>query len=493
VHKINNILFITPPYHAGVVESAGRWMPLSFVYLAGAVRRAGYKAEIYDAMTKQHTLEDIALRLKSTAFDIIAITSITSTLPAAIEVLRLAKNIHPSATTIMGGVHPTFCADEIFDKYGDTVDYIVTGEGEETLPTLLKALDGVSALSEIRGIVYRDGGRTIQTPHQAFVRDLDALSTAWDLLDWNDYRYFVIPDSRLAAISTSRGCTFGCTFCSQQKFWKKIWRGRQPEKIVKEIEMLRKSYGANVFLIADEYPTRDQARWEEILDRIIRQKLDIYLLMETRVEDIVRDRSVLWKYREAGIVHIYVGVEATNQQTLDLVKKEINVEQSKEAIRLIHEHRMISETSFVLGFPWETEETIERTLELAQHYNPDFAHFLAITPWPYADMYSEMEEFVEVRDYSKYNLVEPIIRPSAMTLDQLSRKIVECYGRYYMRKAPEYFSEEDLFKCEYLKRSMHLIMKNSFLTGLLKKFGSNLDFAKTAFHQPAPLASLQEL
>ncbi len=482
-----HVLFITPPYHAGVVESAGRWMPLSFVYLAGAVRNVGYRAEIYDAMTKQHTLEDISTRLKATTVDVIAITSITSTLPAAIEVLKLAKILHPSVVTIMGGVHPTFCAEEIFNRYGDTVDYIVTGEGEDTLPALLNALNDGGLLQEVRGLAFRKQGRITETPHRAFIRDLDSLPTAWDLLDWDDYRYFVIPNSRLAAISTSRGCTFGCTFCSQQKFWKKIWRGRKPQAVVDEIDMLKRSFGANVFLLTDEYPTSDRDRWEELLDRIIRRNLDVYLLMETRVEDIVRDSAILWKYRKAGIVHVYVGVEATNQETLDLVKKDINVEQSEEAIRLIHANRMITETSFVLGFPWETEETIERTLQLAHHYNPDFAHFLAITPWPYADIYAEMQDHIEIHDLSKYNLVEPIIRPTRMTLDQVSRKILDCYRRYYIKKVPEYFSEEDHFKREYLKRSMHLIMKNSFLTSLMHRFSSEIDFSH--MHHKVPAAS----
>ena len=80
------IIFITPPYHAGVVESAGRWMPLSFVYLAGIAREEGYEAVIYDAMTKQHTLKEIEETLRNISPDIVAVTSITATLPAAADV-----------------------------------------------------------------------------------------------------------------------------------------------------------------------------------------------------------------------------------------------------------------------------------------------------------------------------------------------------------------------------------------------------------------------
>ena len=468
------IMFITPPYHAGVVESAGRWMPLGFVYLAGAARKAGWEAVIYDAMTKQHDLEEVESVLRSSDAGVIAVSSITSTMPAALDVLRCAKRLRPDVVTILGGVHPTFCADDLLAEAASPIDCIVRGEGEETLTELLEALSAGSALTDIRGISFRQDGKVVSTGHRPFLRSLDNLPAAWDLVSWSDYQYYVIPGSRLAAVSTSRGCTFGCTFCSQQKFWKQVWRSRQPAGIVEELAMLKKHYGANVFLLVDEYPTKDRDRWEELIDRIIAERLDIYLLMETRVEDIVRDRAILPKYRQAGIVHVYVGVEATSQETLDSVKKDISVEQSFEAIQLLREHRMISETSFVLGFPWETKETIERTLELAQHYNPDFAHFLAITPWPYADFYDEVKNSIEITDFAKYNLVEPIIRPDAMTLKEVRHAMVDCYRRYYMRKAPEYYTESDPFKRDYLKRSMHLIMRNSFLTNLMKEEGFSL-------------------
>ncbi|MCF7823142.1 MAG: cobalamin-dependent protein [Candidatus Marinimicrobia bacterium] len=472
------ILFITPPYHAGVVESAGTWMPLVFVYLAGAVRKAGYEAKIYDAMSKQHSLEEIGTTLRREAFDYIAITSITASINASIDVLALAKRIHPGVKTIMGGVHPTFCYQDLFGEHSNIIDYIVVGEGEETLPELLKALDLGNDVKDVAGLTYVDEGEVKHTAVRPFCQDLDSLPTAWDLIDWEDYRYFVIPDSRLAAISTSRGCTHGCTFCSQQKFWGKTWRGRDPQNILAEMQHLHSEYGVNIFLFVDEYPTKDRERWERLLDLIIVSELDVYILLETRAEDIVRDEDILEKYKAAGVIHIYIGLEATSQETLDLINKELSIEASRKAIRLIHAHHMITETSFVIGFPWETKESIDETLRLAQEYSPDFAHFLAITPWPYAEMYREMEPFIEVYDYGRYNLVEPIIKPETMSLKEVRSQLVDCYRRYYMNKAHDFFTEPDAFKKEYLKTSMRLIMKNSFLTELIRSSGQESAFSR---------------
>jgi anaerobic magnesium-protoporphyrin IX monomethyl ester cyclase len=274
-------------------------------------------------------------------------------------------------------------------------------------------------------------------------------------------------------VSTSRGCSHGCTFCSQQKFWKKIWRGRSPEKVIEEIKHINKLHGVNVILFTDEYPTYDRNRWEELLDRIISEKLDIFILIETRVEDIVRDKDILSKYRKAGIIHIYVGAEATDQQTLDKINKEITVSDSGLAIELIAEYGMISETSFVLGFPEETRESIEITFQKAREFNADFAHFLAITPWPYSDFYHEVKDRIAISDYRKYNLIEPIIKPDSMTLNDIDLAIIDCYRRYYMPKMMEFRKIRDKFRRDYLISSTKLIMKSSFLKSKFARLGVN--------------------
>jgi anaerobic magnesium-protoporphyrin IX monomethyl ester cyclase len=420
-------------------------------------------------MTKRHGFKKIRERIEDTVPDYVATSAITSTAPDALEVLRTAKEVNQDIITLIGGVHPNYLFDEILRT--GYVDYVVRGEGEETLEELLLALEEDLPLSEVKGIAFRNGHKVIATPPRPFIQDLDSLEPAWDLIEWQNYRYFVIPDSRLGAVSTSRGCNHNCTFCSQQKFWHQTWRGRRPENVVHEIEHLNKNHGVNVLLLPDEYPTKDRKRWERILDRLIEKDLDIHLLMETRAEDILRDRNILYKYRKAGVIHIYIGLEATDQNTLDLIKKGLEVDTGKEAIRLIHEHGMISETSFILGFPNETKESIKATLKLSKHYNPDFAHYLAIAPWPYADMYQELKPYVVEHDYRKYNLIDPVIKPVKMSLGEIDKAIIECYQSFYMGKLKELLTLNDEFKKMYIMHSMKLIMNSSFIVDKLGSIG----------------------
>jgi anaerobic magnesium-protoporphyrin IX monomethyl ester cyclase len=220
-------------------------------------------------------------------------------------------------------------------------------------------------------------------------------------------------------------------------------------------------------MICDETPTLDQERWEAILDLLIKEKMDLELLMETRVSDIVRDEAIMEKYREAGFVHIYVGVESAEQETLDKFKKNIKVEESRKAIELINKAGIISETSFVLGMPDETPGTIRQALELAKHYNPDLAFFLAIAPWPYSDIYSEIEPYIETKDYSQYNLIEPVARTKAMARTELRKSILKAFRDFYMWKLKQ-LDQMESFKRDYMLSVTELLATNSYLADQMK-------------------------
>lgn len=462
--RLRTILLATPPYHAGVVESAGIWPPLGLVYIAGELRRYGYNVEIYDSMSRQDSLEDVRAYLRSKDYDVLGVSSITASIVTALEMMKISKEENPKAYTVLGNVHGTFLYDELLEKHADIIDFIVRGEGEATMSLLMNAIFDQQDAGKVAGLAFRRNGHTLVTPGRRFIQDLNSLEPAWDLLDWSLYKFFVIPNSRLGILNSSRGCPHACSFCSQQKFWERGYRELKPERFVEQLRVLRNGFGVNVVMLSDEYPTKNQERWEAILDSLIVEDIDVCLLLETRVEDIVRDADILWKYRAAKVLHIYVGVEATNQMSLDIFRKDVKCEQSQEALRLIAANGMVSECSFVLGMPEETFETIATTLALAKHYNPDFAHFLAIAPWPYSDLYSDVKDYIEVRDYSKYNLVTPIVKPKAMTLDEVNQAIIQCYKEFYMWKVPRFSQEPDEFRREYLLRSTRVMMNNSFLT-----------------------------
>jgi len=467
--KRPKVLLITPPYHSGVVESAGTWMPLNFVYLAGHARRAGAEVRIYDAMSLFHSHEQIQQAIEAFGPDIVATTAITAMAPDAIELCEGAKAFDPSIVTVLGNVHPTFCWEQILTDHA-AIDLIVRGEGEHTLEALVGAVSAAgparlppaSVLEKIDGLAFRKDGQPFSAAPRALTEALDSLLPAWDLIDWPHYSYRPSPEGRLAIVSSSRGCEQACSFCSQQKFWGRCWRGRDPLTVVRELEHLRDTHDVRVVMRSDETPTANEGRWKRLLELLVEHQVGVEILMETRVDDILRDEAILPLYVEAGISHIYVGVESANQATLDLFKKETKAEHGRRAIELINAHEMVSETSFVLGMPDQTAESVARATEIAIWYGPDMAFFLAMAPWPYADIYEDLAPYVATTDYRKYNLVEPVIKPTDMTLDEMRLALHRATGHFFKDKF-ERLGELSPKKQKFMVSVLKLLIEKSYL------------------------------
>lgn len=464
------IMLVTPTYHCGVLESAGNWLPLALVHLAGELDRQRFEVVIYDAMTAGVDLATALREISRQAPALVAVGAYTASTPAALALLRGVKEQAPATVTVLGGVHATFCWPTLMEE-NPFLDYIVVGEGEESCAALV-AWHFSGQRGEVpRGVAARQGTGVKYGGPRGLIANLDALRPAYHLLDWSMYHYAIMPGSVMGAVSSSRGCTEACSFCSQQKFWERTWRAISPLRFEQLVREQIDRYGVNVILIPDERPTYNRERWVEILDRMIRMDRDVTFLMETTVTDINRDADLLAKYRQAGIVHIYVGVEAAAQSRLNEYNKELSVAESQRALKLLNDAGIVSETSFVLGTPGENPGTIAEALAQAKKYNPDFAHFLLLAPWPYSDLYAEVKPFIEEWDLSHYNLVEPVIRPRAMTRDEIFAAVLRCYRDFYMGKLVEITRMADPWKRNYLLQSMKVMMGNSFLTKHLKELG----------------------
>ncbi len=461
---------VTPPDDSGGGEAGGTWLNLGVVYIAGDLRQAGYEVDYYDAMSLWHEWPQIENRLRDFAPDVVATTAFTASSVDAVELLVLAKKINPETRTVLGNVHATFCFEDLLEN-NSAIDFIVRGEGEHTLPALLDCLNAGDDPARVAGLAFRRDGRVQATAAAPFITDLDQLRPAWDLVEWPIYSYHPMRGSTLAIVSSARGCRQNCSFCSQQLFWQRSWRPRSPESFVNELEMLRARFGVSVVMLADEIPTLDRQRWERILDLLIERDLGMTLLMETRVDDILRDADIMEKYRRAGVDHIYVGVEAGSQALLNLFKKGTRVAQSRQAIDVINRADIVSETSFVLGMPDETPQSIAATVELAREYDPDMAFFLAIAPWPYADLYPALKDHVVSKDYRRYNLVEPVVKPVAMSLAELEEELGKAARDFYMYRFSR-LQTRSAAKQRFMREVFKILLHNSYLAGQMKKMAT---------------------
>jgi len=458
------VLFIHPNYHSGGAEIAGNWPPAWVAYLVGALRKAGYQdIEFIDAMTEN--LDDAALeqRLRATrAPDVVGCTSITPSIYKAQSTLALARQVFPAAVTVLGGIHGTFMYKQVLAEAPD-IDLIVRGEGEEVLVNVVRAVEQGTLLrdrSSIKGLAFRDGEEIVATPPHPSIQDLDTLSPDWSILSWERYQYIPL-GVRVAIPNFARGCPFTCSFCSQWKFWR-TYRTRSPKLFVDEIERLVKDHQVGFFILADEEPTINREKFVALCQELIDRKLGVHWGINTRVTDILRDEDLLPFYRKAGLVHISLGTEASAQLNLERFRKETTIAQNKKAIELIRNAGMVAEAQFIIGLENETAQSIEDTYRWALDWNADMVNWNMYTPWPFSDLFADLGDKVEVRDYAKYNFVTPIMKPESMTRSEVLHGVMRNYKRFYMRKSfLSYPWIRDRFKRKYMMGCLKAFLKST--------------------------------
>jgi anaerobic magnesium-protoporphyrin IX monomethyl ester cyclase len=430
------ILFIHPNYHSGGAEIAGNWPPAWVAYLSGSLKARGFTdIHFIDAMTHDIGEDELRRRIVEIQPDIVGATAITPSIYKAERALEIAREARPDAVTVLGGVHATFMYGQVLAE-APWIDAIVRGEGEEIIAELVGAVEAgqwPARRAEIKGLAFVADGKIVATPAAPTVKNLDAITADWGILNWDKYMYIPL-GVRVAIPNMARGCPFTCSFCSQWKFWRD-YRFRDPVKVVDEIERLKREHDVGFFILADEEPTINKKKFVAFCEELIRRDLKILWGINTRVTDILRDEAILPLYREAGLIHVSLGTEAAAQLKLDLFNKETTVAQNKKAIALLRGAGIVVEAQFIVGLENETAETLEETYEMACDWKPDLANWSMYTPWPFSDLFKELGDKVEIFDYEKYNFVTPIIKPRAMDRGELLDRVMNNYRRFYMKKA----------------------------------------------------------
>jgi anaerobic magnesium-protoporphyrin IX monomethyl ester cyclase len=458
------ILFVHPNYHSGGAEIAGNWPPSWVAYLTGYLKSAGYTDITFvDAMTDRLDDDALRARIREIRPDIIGTTAITPAIYKAERVLEIAREEDPRVTTVLGGVHGTFLYRQVLLE-APWIDVVVRGEGEAVFLDLIRALeDGrwASDRRSVRGIATRIADQIVATPTAPPIKDVDTIVADWSILDWSKYIYIPL-ETRVAVPNFARGCPFTCSFCSQWKFWRD-YRVRDPIKVVDEIETLVREHSVGFFILADEEPTIHRKKFVAFCEELVRRALGVLWGINTRVTDILRDEALLPLYRKAGLVHVSLGTEAAAQLNLDRFRKETTIAQNKKAIQLLRQHGIVTEAQFIVGLENETKETLEETYAMCRDWDPDMANWSMYTPWPFTDLFHELDDKVEIFDFEKYNFVTPIVKPDAMDRGELLDRVMHNYRRFYMRKA--FFSypwQRDPVRRRYLRGCLEAYLRAGF-------------------------------
>jgi anaerobic magnesium-protoporphyrin IX monomethyl ester cyclase len=409
------ILLINPP-HPSIGSRIPRehLPPLGLLALGGPLIDAGHQVKLLDAEFGPMPLNRIISQARDYAPDAILMghSGSTSGHPKASRIARAARDAIPNAWIIYGGVFPTYHWSDIME-HEPAIDVIVRGEGEETIVRLIKALETNQDLQQVPGIVYRtaaspelrrensftdshhaeraaafslspfDGKRAGVRGHIRATRpppviaDLDANRIGWELIDHRRYTYY--GKRRAVVVQFSRGCPHHCHYCGQHGFWRQ-WRHRDPVKFAAELARLHLEQGVELINFADENPTANREAWLAFLEALIPHNVPLILIGTTRASDIVRDADILHLYKKAGVARFLLGLESTDDATLQAIHKGSTKAIDREAIRLMRQHGIISMAAWVAGFVQEKDSDYWRTLRQLLSYDPDQIQALYATP-----------------------------------------------------------------------------------------------------------------
>ncbi len=405
------ILLINPPHPAiGSRIPDDHLPPLGLLSIGGPLIDAGHTVKLLDADRENLALGEISRRALAWEPDAVLLghSGSTSAHPTVRALTRLLKANAPSLCIVYGGVFPTYhWRDVLRDE--PQIDVVVRGEGEVTAVALMAALENGEALEGVRGIAFRKLGAPFATPAAPVIQRLDDCRVGWELIEHSDYSYW--GGLRAVVVQFSRGCPHPCNYCGQRGFWTR-WRHRDPVRFAKEIARLHRDHGVIVFNFADENPTSSRARWRELCEALIAENVpDVILVGSTRADDIVRDADLLHLYKKAGVQRWLLGMENTDEKTLELIKKNGTVQKDREAIRLLRQHGILSMATWVVGFEEETHADYVRGIKQLLSYDPDQLQMLYVTPhrWtPFFDLARERE--VIQKDTSKWDYKHQVLK-----------------------------------------------------------------------------------
>jgi anaerobic magnesium-protoporphyrin IX monomethyl ester cyclase len=352
--------------------------PLGLLAIGGPLIDDGHDVRLIDAEFGPTPIPDLTAEIVSHAPDAVLFghSGSTSGHPVIAEVARGVFAAHPEARIVYGGVFPTYHWRDILAEE-PYVTAIVRGEGEETARRLITAFRDDVPLESVQGVAFPTPAGPRATAPAPVIRDLDAYRVGWELIDHARYSYW--GGLRAVVVQFSRGCPHLCNYCGQRGFWTR-WRHRDPVLFAKELARLHREHGVRVINFADENPTVSKKAWRAFLEALIAEQVDLILVGSTRADDIVRDADILHLYKKAGWQRFLLGLENTDQGTLDLIRKGGRAETDREAIRLMRRHGILSMATWVVGFEEETDKDHWLGLKRLLSYDPDQIQMLYVTP-----------------------------------------------------------------------------------------------------------------
>jgi len=415
--------------HGGLGEAP----PLGLGYLATALRKEGQDVAILDCVKERFTFEMFKNYISRNNFELIGITVYSAALKQVKRSLEIIKKVKPETITIVGGPHPSAAPKHTL-SFLKEADFAFRGEGEIGFPLFVKYLENgqKSRFKDVPGLVWREG-EGIVCNEPIFHQNIDDFDfPAWDLIRPDEYGQpgSIVPKG-WAYIITSRGCPYQCTFCSAHIIAGRKMRYRSIDNVIQEIKDLYSRHGIRKFSILDENFTLNRRRAEEFCERILDEDVKFEFMLPNGVRLDTLTEGLLNLMKRAGFLkRIAVGIESGSERILRMIRKNLTKEGVKEKIELMNRMGFQPIGYFILGFPTETREEMQETIDFAMSLKLYRAAFTPLIPLPGTEIFDTLVRSKELSadfDFSKLSTDKVNYAPKGISeeeLDIIRRKAV---------------------------------------------------------------------
>ncbi len=407
--------------------------PLGIMALDAYLRERGLTdLHLHDMRLGKQRPDEAVRWLERLNPDVVGLSALTIEKNAVHALARLVRQRLPNATVVVGGPYATSSGPSLMRD--EHIDFAVVGEGEVTFHALLEALRTGAAPADVAGLVLRRDGEVVETGARPAIADLDTLPLpSWDRIDMAAYDRVDSPERMTgkpwAAFYTSRGCPYRCTYCHD--VFGKRFRARSPDEVVAELALLHDRYGVREFHCYDDIFNFDKARAMAICQRIVARGLKIHLQFPNGVRADRLDVELLRAMKAAGTYRVSYAIETASPRVQKSVKKHLQLPKVERLMAETDRVGILMHGFFMLGFPGETREEIERTIRFALDSPLHTASFFLVTPFEgsaLADAYVEPSRELLGHDYNFYDNPHSLSEVSADELRRLQRW---AYFRFY--------------------------------------------------------------
>lgn len=359
---------------------------LGLLTLGAYLRLRGIDVAMVD-LTFEHDFRAVRRALHALHPDVVGVHTKTLTFPRAAAIAAESKEA--GSFTLAGGPDAATRPEVYLDAGFDAV---VPGEGEATLADLAFRVSEGAPVAPTPGVVVREGRRVARGPPRPLLRNLDELPLpAWDLVDMERYlsAWQTATGERRAAVLTSRGCPFDCSWCSKPTFGR-TFRQQSPERVLAELRELKSRFRVDYVRFCDDVFGVSRPWLERLLSGMIEERLGLRYECLARVDLLKPD--LLGPMRDAGLARVYVGVESGSQKMLDLMNRGTKLRQVERTAEALRAAGVRQFWFLMLGYPGETLDDIEATFQLFRRFSPEEYSVSIAVPIPGTRFHTKVKD-----------------------------------------------------------------------------------------------------